>query len=280
MEVSDQVSPGAFGRLLRYWRQVRRLSQEDVALEIESSIKHISFLENGRSLPSRDIALKLAQFFRLNSWETNYLLAAAGMAPVQSVKPNSIEAEFMENSLAAVMRGNDPFPSLIINRFGDAHMVNKGWLEVIGNRVPSLSDVPHFNLLDMIISEDGLRPYMDDWEESVCTLLVFLQQEVLLYQDRSSIETLQRYLKDNRVPSDWKVRGANRLTTAGLYTRISIPGTEPNLYMQVFNTVGLSRFMPEPALMIYSIYPMDWSVGEEWRERMQGKDYSHPLLKY
>lgn len=280
MEVSDQVAPGAFGRLLRYWRQVRRLSQEDVALEIDSSIKHISFLENGRSLPSREITLSLASFFRLNSWETNYLLAAAGMAPVQSIKPNSAEAEFLENSLAAVMQGNDPFPSLIINRFGDVHMLNKAWLEVIGNRVPSLANASRFNLLDMIMSDDGLSLFMEDWEDNICTLLVFLQQEVLLYQDRSSIETLQRYLNDSRIPRDWKARGAHRLTTAGLYTRITIPGSDPSLYMQVFNTVGLSRFMPEPVLMIYNIYPVDWSVTEQWRQRMEGKSYSHPLLKY
>ncbi len=51
--MSEKVSDGAFGRLLRFWRQLRKRSQEDVALEIDSSIRHISFLENGKSLPSR-----------------------------------------------------------------------------------------------------------------------------------------------------------------------------------------------------------------------------------
>ena len=55
--MSEKIAEGAFGRLLRFWRQVRKRSQEDVALEIDSSIRHISFLENGKSLPSREITL-------------------------------------------------------------------------------------------------------------------------------------------------------------------------------------------------------------------------------
>lgn len=280
MDLAEQISQGAFGRLLRYWRQVRRLSQEDVALEIDSSIKHISFLENGRSLPSRDIALRLAAFFTLNNWETNYLLAAAGLAPVQLMEPNSVEAEFMENSLNAMLRGNDPYPTAIINRFGDVYRVNKAWLEIIGSRIPDMTSGSSFNVIDLVISKEGLRPYIQDWESIVCALLVFLQQEVLTFQDRSSIETLQHYLRDSDIPTDWRSRGANRLTTSGMYTRIRFPGEEPQVFMHVINTVGLSRFLPEPALMTYSIYPQNWSVGELWQERIDNNQYEHPCLKY
>ncbi|GAA5317736.1 MAG: hypothetical protein AseanaTS_29410 [Candidatus Pelagadaptatus aseana] len=280
MDVGDQISQGAFGRLLRYWRQVRRLSQEDVALEIDSSIKHISFLENGRSLPSRDIAMRLAAFFHLNNWETNYLLAAAGLSPVQSVKPKSVESEFMEKSLTAILRGADPFPMAIINRFGDVYRINKGWMEVIGSRVPMMAETDEFNIIDMVVSKDGLRPYIEDWESIVCALLVFLQQEVLMFQDRNSIDTLQRYLRDSDIPTDWRSRGSNRLTTSGMYTRVRFPGEDPQIFMHVINTVGLSRFLPEPALMTYSIFPEDWSLAEVWQERIDSNDYQHPCLKY
>jgi transcriptional regulator with XRE-family HTH domain len=279
--MEGQVAAGAFGRLLRYWRQVRKYSQEDVALEIESSIKHISFLENGRSLPSRDIALRLATFLKLNSRETNNLLVSAGFAACQIVKPNSIEESFLNHALISSLRGLDPYPSVVINRTGDVYMMNRAWMEILGQRVPSIHKQPEFNILDLLFAEDGLKPYMDDWEEITSALLVSIQQEVLMFQDIESVSTLQRFLCDKSLPADWKIRGANRLTLSGMYTRISLPDHEPQVYLQVFNTVGATRVMPEPALMIYSIYPEDQKTAELWGKRLaKKKKYKHPLLKY
>ena len=210
--MGEKVAEGAFGRLLRYWRQVRKRSQEDVALEIDSSIKHISFLENGKSLPSRDIILRLTAYFGLSGRETNNLLAAANYAPISIDQLNVQDSRVLHSSLIHTLRGLDPFPSAIIDRTGDVRMLNRGWLEVIGKRVPSIQRQEHFNLMDIFLAEDGLKPYMEAWEDTVCAMLVALQQEVLMFQDRQSITTLQRYLADSSIPRDWQVRGANRLT--------------------------------------------------------------------
>ena len=275
---TEKLAQGAFGRLLRYWRQVRKRSQEDVALEIDSSIKHISFLENGKSLPSRDIILRLAAYFGLSGRETNNLLATANYSPVSMEQLNLLESEVMRSTLVHTLRGLDPFPSAIIDRTGDVRMLNRGWLEIIGNRVPSIHLQDHFNVMDIFLAKDGLKPYMEDWEDGVCAMLVALQQEVLMFQDRQSITTLQRYLADGSIPRDWQVRGANRLTLSGMYSRISLPGDKPRNYLHVFNTVGSVRFVPDPVLMIYSIFPEDEEVGDRWRERLQGDNYAHPLL--
>jgi transcriptional regulator with XRE-family HTH domain len=78
------------GDHLRAWRQRRRLSQLDLALEAEISTKHLSFLETGRSQPSRDMVLKLAEQLEIPLRERNVLLVAAGYAPVFRSAPSPI----------------------------------------------------------------------------------------------------------------------------------------------------------------------------------------------
>ena len=219
--MGDNIAEGAFGRLLRYWRQVRKRSQEDVALEINSSIKHLSFLENGKSLPSRDISLRLAAYFGLNGRETNNLLAAANYPPNTMEELNVEDSSVLRASLVHTLRGLDPCPSAIIDPAGDVRMVNRGWLEIIGKRVPSLQGKVQFNIMDIFMAEDGLKQYMENWQDTICATLVSLQQEVLMFQDRQSITTLQRFLKNDTIPRDWQVRGASRLTLQGCIAEYS-----------------------------------------------------------
>jgi transcriptional regulator with XRE-family HTH domain len=278
--MGEEAAQGAFGRLLRYWRQVRKRSQEDVALEIDSSIRHISFLENGKSLPSRDITMRLAAYFGLSGRETNNMLAAAHYSPVSIEKLNVRESDILRSSLIHTLRGLDPFPSAIIDRTGDAWMVNRGWVEIIGRQVPSVQRQRQFNVLDIFLAEDGLKRYMADWQDLVCAMLVALQQEVLMMQDSKSITTLQRYLADKSIPRDWQVRGASRLTLSGMYSQLALPGDEPRNYLHVINTVGSVRLVPDPVLMIYSVFPEEDEVACRWRDRLQDGGNDHPLLPY
>jgi len=83
-----------------------------------------------------------------------------------------------------------------------------------------------------------------------------------MFQDRQSITTLQRYLADRSIPKNWQIRGANRLTLSGIYSHISLPGDTPRDYLQVFNTEGSLRVVPEPVLMIHSIFTEDEELAE------------------
>ncbi len=275
-----KITNGAFGRLLRYWRQVRKLSQEDVAWELESSTKHISFLENGKSMPSRELTIKLATYFKLSAQETNNLLAAANFFPDTKSTLSPQELQFLDDSLKLILMGLDPVPSIIIDHNGNVKMMNKAWAEIIGNRIPSIQQRADFNLLDIYLAEDGLRLYMDKWQDMVCALLVALQQEVLLFQEESSKATLNKYSKHKLTPVDWQQRGASKLKSSGMYSQIKLPNSEPQTFLNVLTSVGGMRFIPEPMLMVFSIFPKDASLLDTWRKRMEGKSYQHALLKY
>src|SRR3954454_3417721 len=105
------------GEHLREWRQRRRLSQLDLALEAEISTKHLSFVETGRALPSRDMVLHLAERLEVPLRERNILLVSAGYAPIFSER--TLQDPLMMSALRAidlVLASSDPYPAVALDR--------------------------------------------------------------------------------------------------------------------------------------------------------------------
>src|ERR1700741_2177045 len=99
------------GELLREWRQHRRLSQLDLALEAEISTKHLSFVESGRAQPSRDMVMHLAERLEVPLRERNMLLVAAGFAPVFRERPLADPAlASARQAVDLVLKGHEPYP--------------------------------------------------------------------------------------------------------------------------------------------------------------------------
>src|SRR5690349_11623166 len=80
--VVPMTSTRPVGELLRWWRDRRKLSQLDLAIDAGISTRHLSFVETGRSAPSREMVLRLAEHLEVPLRERNHLLAAAGFAPL------------------------------------------------------------------------------------------------------------------------------------------------------------------------------------------------------
>src|SRR5438445_8230716 len=120
------TSAQTIGDHLRGWRQRRRLSQLDLALEAEISTKHLSFLETGRSQPSREMVLRLAEHLDVPLRERNVLLVSAGYAPVFSER--SLEDPALgaaRNAVDLVLAGHEPYPALAIDRHWTLITANK-----------------------------------------------------------------------------------------------------------------------------------------------------------
>src|ERR687896_2396612 len=105
------------GDLLREWRGRRRMSQLDLACEADISTRHLSFLETGRSQPSRDMVLHLAERLEVPLRERNILLIAAGYAPVFPERPLADPAlSAARRAVDLVLSGHEPYPALAIDR--------------------------------------------------------------------------------------------------------------------------------------------------------------------
>jgi transcriptional regulator with XRE-family HTH domain len=145
------------GELLRTWRRRRRRSQLDLALDVGISTRHLSFVETGRSQPSREMVLRLTGELALPLRETNHLLLAAGYAPVYGeTELDAPELAPMRRAVRDVVRGHDPFPALAVDRHWNIVERSDGLSLFIDGVAPELLRTP--NALRIALHPDGMAP--------------------------------------------------------------------------------------------------------------------------
>lgn len=149
------------GTQLREWRQRRRLSQLDLSVDAEVSTRHLSFVETGRSMPSREMVLRLADRLEVPLRERNRLLTAAGFAPMFAERslddPSSIAARA---AVEQVLAAHEPFPAIAVDRHWNLvfHNAAAGALLQMGI-APELLEPP-INMLRVSLHPDGLAPHI------------------------------------------------------------------------------------------------------------------------
>lgn len=167
------------GSLLREWRQRRRLSQLELSLKADISTRHLSFLETGRSVPSRDMVLQLADRLELPLRERNRMLLAAGYAPAYSETP--MDAPVMDSVRTAVrqiLTGHEPYPAVVVDRYWNIVDMNVA-LGVLTSRISSaLLAPPSANVLRASLHPAGLAPDIINLGEWRAHLLGRLHRQV------------------------------------------------------------------------------------------------------
>jgi transcriptional regulator with XRE-family HTH domain len=170
----------AVGDLLRDWRRRRRLSQLDLALEAGVSARHLSFLETGRSQPSRAMVLRLARELEVPLRERNRMLLAAGYAPAYGERTiDAPEMTPVREAIDTVLRAHEPFPALVIDRWWDLVAAN-------GAVAPLMEGVPEElfpNVLRISLHPDGLAPRIENLAEWRAHLLGRLRRELVVTAD-------------------------------------------------------------------------------------------------
>lgn len=147
-----------FGHRLKDWRERRRLSQMGLALEAEISTRHLSFVETGRSAPSREMVLRLAEALAVPPRERNVLLAAAGFAP--AIPERSLDDPAMAAARAVIeklLEAHAPFPALAVDRRWNLVMSNGAAQGLMNADDPALL-TPPLNVLRLSLHPKGLAP--------------------------------------------------------------------------------------------------------------------------
>jgi transcriptional regulator with XRE-family HTH domain len=156
MQIVEQTLPRTAGDHLKHWRQQRRLSQLDLALDAEISARHLSFIETGRASPSRDMLLRLAEKLEMPLRARNHLLLAGGFAPLYAesgLDDPSMGA--VRTAIAALLTAQEPFPALAIDRHWQMVMANATVAPLIGKVAPHLMAGP-VNVLRLSLHPEGL----------------------------------------------------------------------------------------------------------------------------
>lgn len=172
------------GELLRSWRQRRRLSQLDLAVEAEVSARHLSFVETGRSKPSRELLLHLAEHLDVPLRERNSLLLAAGYAP--AYRERSLDEEGMDpvrDALDRILTGHEPYPAVIVDRRWDLVTANGAALRLFTHGVAAHLLEPPVNVYRLGLHPEGLAPKVRNFAEYADHLVVRLQRDVTLSGD-------------------------------------------------------------------------------------------------
>jgi transcriptional regulator with XRE-family HTH domain len=156
--------------LLRAWRERRRVSQLELALEAGTTQRYISFIERGRSLPGRGMIVRLAEALEVPLRERNELLLAAGYAPAYpETRLEDPKLDPVRNALERILDGHLPYPAVLTDRAADLVSGNRGFVAMIG-QVPASLREPRINLARLVLHPDGLGPRvinMDEWGRHV-----------------------------------------------------------------------------------------------------------------
>jgi transcriptional regulator with XRE-family HTH domain len=188
------------GDLFREWRQRRRMSQMDLALDAEISTRHLSFLETGRSHPSRDMVLRLAEQLEVPLRERNALLLAAGFAP--AFQERSLQDPALAGARQAVdlvLAGHDPYPALAVDRHWQLLAANAAVSSLLTGIAPALMQPP-VNVLRLSLHPDGLAPRIVNLPEWRAHLIARLRRQVDVTAD-PQLADLLRELRDYPAPT-------------------------------------------------------------------------------
>ena len=178
---STSSADQALGRLLKEWRSRRSVSQLDLALAARTTPRHVSFIESGRAVPSREMVLRLAATLGLPLRQQNAVLLAAGYAPAWRERGLSAPGmEVVDRALDHMLAQHEPFPAFVVDRRWNLLRVNRGatkFVEFLTGPAPVVPDAEPVNLAVALMSREGLRPLIVNWEEVAAHFLRGVQND-------------------------------------------------------------------------------------------------------
>ena len=170
------------GPLLRAWRERRRVSQLELALRADSSARHISFIETGRSRPSEEMVLRLAEHLDVPVRERNSLLLAAGYAPHYPETPlDSPALDALRQGMERLIQCYEPYPAFVVDSVYDVVAANRGMMMFLDGVAESLLEPP-LNAMRLTLHPEGLAPRIRNLPEWRGHLLAQMEREIALHR--------------------------------------------------------------------------------------------------
>jgi transcriptional regulator with XRE-family HTH domain len=168
------------GHLLRAWRTARGKSQLSLSLEAGISTRHLSFIETGRSNPSREMVRTLTETLDVPLRDRNLLMEAAGYAAFYRETPlDAASMEHVRAALSQILRGSEPNPTLVVNRRYDVLMANEAAHQLITHFRARADEPPRApNMARLVVSPHGLRPFLVNWDEVAAHVIDRLRREL------------------------------------------------------------------------------------------------------
>jgi transcriptional regulator with XRE-family HTH domain len=247
------------GEQIRTWRGRRRLSQLDLALDAEISARHLSFIETGRSRPSRSMLLRLAERLRLPARERNALLVAGGFAPAQPARTLDDPAlAAARQAVDKVLAAYEPWPALAVDLHWNLVAANAGVTPFLTDVAPQLLQPP-LNVLRLSLHPDGLAGRIENLAEWRTYIFLRLEEQI----DASADPVLAALLDELRTYPGGTCRSSE---PAGIAVLLRLRSGERLLSFLSMTTVfGTPIDITLSELAIEAFLPADAATGDYLR---------------
>ncbi|KZB88171.1 helix-turn-helix domain-containing protein [Amycolatopsis regifaucium] len=251
------------GELLREWRDRRRISQLDLAISAEISTRHLSFVETGRSKPSRDMVLRLGEHLEVPLRERNQLLLAAGYAPAYPEGGlGDPELAAVRQAVRQLLTSHEPYPAAVVDRGWNLVDANAS-VSIMTDLVSPTLMTPPVNVLRLTLHPEGMAPYVRNLGEWRAHLLGRLRRQVTQTADPALTELLEELLTypcEDPVP-EVEVPGPGDIFVP---LRLRHEGVDLTFFSTV-STFGTPLDITVAELVIESFFPADPGTAEYLR---------------
>jgi transcriptional regulator with XRE-family HTH domain len=260
------IAPGV-GPLLRHWREARRVSQLELALEVEVSARYISFVETGRAAPSREMLLVLSNVLDVPLRERNVSLLAAGYAPVY--RETSLDDPGMSQVRAAleiILRQHEPRSAFAFDRYRNLVMANEAYVrflsgvsgvEPVGLSPFKVSTLPRLNLLRLVFDPNGIRKMIVNWEAIAKSLLNEAHRVAAWSRDVTMRELIVEILAYPGVPARWREPDLDKPPALILPFELDLGGGHIARMFSTVTTLSAPQDVTLQELHIEAFYPAD-----------------------
>lgn len=260
---ADAVAP--VGARLREWRLARHFSQLQLALAAETSARHLSCIETGKSQPGRELLARLADALEMPLRERNALLLDAGYAP--RFPESALDAPALariDQAIDAILAHQSPYPAFLINRRWDVLRANVA-ADRVNRRMLGGRDSAHANILRQFFDPADLRASIANWEEVAGELIGHLHDRVAAAPgDRIARALLDEMLAYPGVPARWRQRDLSAPPSPLLTTVLRRDGMELRFFSTI-TTFAMPRDITLDELHIECCFPMDEATAAHCR---------------
>lgn len=268
----------SFGDLLRYWRGKRGYSQLELAGVAAISQRHLSFLESGRSQPSREMVLKLGRVLDIPLRQRNLMLGTAGFAAAYGER-NLSDPELREvkQALDFMLAQAEPFPAMVVDRLWNRVMANDAaavMMQWLTGGAPAqdhdAAESGEVNVIELMLQPQVLRPYITNWREVAGDVIHWIHREALAEGPAGPAhELLDRLLAIDGIPPDWRTPNLEARTLPFLPLVLARDGVELRLFTTI-TTLGTPHDVTLHELRMESFFPADEATAAWFRARRQG----------
>jgi transcriptional regulator with XRE-family HTH domain len=260
-ELLDQPNVGV---LLRDWRRRRRLSQLDLALDAGVSARHLSFLETGRSRPSSDMVLHLAEQLEVPLRERNQMLLAAGYAPVYGQRTlDDPEMQPVREAIELLLRGHEPYPAAVVDQQWELLAGNSGVALLTEGVAPHLMEPP-VNALRVTLHPEGMAPRilnLAEWREH---LLARLERQMAV-TGNPALASLHEELSGYPAPP-LRTNGHSRGLADEIVVSLRMGAGDRELcFFSTVTTFGTALDITVAELAIEAFFPADAATADYLR---------------